>query len=112
MIGGNWQHYDLPGDHPLIGRRVPDLPLADGTTLAGRFRDGRAVLLDGDLGAAGVARAWGDRVTVVTARPTAFPDQPMAALVRPDGHIAWIALGDPDRDGLEAALTTWLGPAA
>jgi 2-polyprenyl-6-methoxyphenol hydroxylase-like FAD-dependent oxidoreductase len=110
MIGGNWQHYDLPGDHPLIGRRVPDLPLTDGTTLAGRFRDGGAVLLDVDMGAAEAARPWGDRHTVVTARPRAFPDQPMAALVRPDGHIAWIALADPDHEGLRAALTTWLGP--
>jgi 2-polyprenyl-6-methoxyphenol hydroxylase-like FAD-dependent oxidoreductase len=112
MISGDWQLYDLPGDHPLIGRRVPDLPLDDGTTLAGRFRDGRAVLLDVDTGAAAVAEAWGDRVTVVTARPTAFPDQPMAALARPDGHIVWVAFGEIDTDGLRAALTTWLGTPA
>lgn len=107
MIGGGWQHYDLPGDHPLVGRRVPDLPLDDGTTMAGSFRDGRAVLLDVDSGAAEIAAPWGDRVRVVTARPVAFPDQPMAALVRPDGHIAWVGI-----DGLHAALTTWLGPPA
>ncbi|MFF4623000.1 FAD-dependent monooxygenase [Nonomuraea jabiensis] len=109
MIGGDWQRYDLPGDHPLIGRRVPDLPLDDGTTLAGRFHDGRAVLLDASAGAATVAGAWGDRVTVVTARPAAYPGQPMAALVRPDGHVAWVALGETDGEGLRAALTTWLG---
>jgi 2-polyprenyl-6-methoxyphenol hydroxylase-like FAD-dependent oxidoreductase len=110
MIGGAWQHYDLPGDHPLVGRRVPDLPLDDGTALAGYFRDGRAVLLDVDSGAAAVAAPWSDRVRVVTARPVAFPDQPMAALVRPDGYIAWAALGEAE--GLRAALTTWLGPPA
>jgi 2-polyprenyl-6-methoxyphenol hydroxylase-like FAD-dependent oxidoreductase len=110
MIGGNWQHYDLPGDHPMIGHRVPDLRLDDGTTLAGCFRDGRAVLLDVGMDAAEVARPWADRVTVVTARPTAFPDQPMAALVRPDGHVAWSAFGTTD--GLHTALTTWLGPPA
>ncbi len=112
MISGDWQHYDLPGDHPLIGRRVPDLPLDDGTTLAGHFRDGRAVLLDDGTGAAAVAGAWGDRVSVVTARPTTFPDQPMATLVRPDGHVAWLASNGADRDGLCAALTTWLGAPA
>ncbi|EOD63265.1 FAD-dependent monooxygenase, partial [Amycolatopsis vancoresmycina] len=69
MIGGQWQHYDLPGDHPLIGRRVPDLPLTDGTTMAAHFRTGRAVLLDTGTGAAAVAQAWRDRVTTVTARP-------------------------------------------
>ncbi|MEV4055005.1 FAD-dependent monooxygenase [Amycolatopsis sp. NPDC049688] len=110
MIGGQWQHYDLPGDHPLIGRRVPDLPLTDGTTLAGHFRTGRAVLLDTGTGAAAVAGAWSDRVTTVTARPVAYPDQPMAALIRPDGHVAWLTLAE-DHDGLRAALTTWLGPA-
>jgi 2-polyprenyl-6-methoxyphenol hydroxylase-like FAD-dependent oxidoreductase len=110
MIGGGRQHYDLPGDHPLVGRRVPDLPLDDGTTLAACFRDGRAVLLDVDSGAAAIAAAWGDRVQVVTARPVAFPDQPMAALVRPDGYVAWVAFGEAD--GLRAALTTWLGPSA
>ncbi|MFD9738384.1 hypothetical protein [Umezawaea sp. NPDC059074] len=89
MISGDWQHYPLPGDHPLIGRRVPDLPLADGTTLVGHFRDGRAVLLDVATGAAAAAEGWSDRVTVVAAPPTAFPDQPMAALVRSDGHVAW-----------------------
>ncbi|HEX8865333.1 MAG TPA: FAD-dependent monooxygenase [Lentzea sp.] len=106
-IGGGWQHYDLPGDHPLLGRRVPDLALDDGTTLAGCFRDGRAVLLDVGSGAAAIAEPWGDRVRVVTARPVAFPDQPMAALVRPDGHVAWVGT-----DGLRAALTTWLGAPA
>lgn len=112
MIGGNWQHYDLPGDHPMIGRRVPDLPLDDGSTMAGHFRDGRAVLLDAAAGLAPVAAPWAGRVTVVPAGPTAFPDRPMAALARPDGHVAWVATGDADADALRAALTRWLGPPA
>ena len=108
-IGGAWQHYDLPGDFPLIGRRVPDLPLDDGTTLAPRFRDGRAVLLDTGTGAAEVAAEWGSRIELVTASPLAFPDQKLAALVRPDGHLAWAAVGG-EVPGLREALTTWLGP--
>ncbi|WP_257925634.1 FAD-dependent monooxygenase [Amycolatopsis iheyensis] len=110
-IGGGWQHYDLAGDHPLVGRRVPDLALADGTRLASAFRDGHAVVLDAGLGAGAVAAEWGDRVEVVTGRPLAFPDQPLAALVRPDGYLAWIAVATPDDAGLRTALTTWLGPA-
>ena len=84
--------------------------LADGSTLAGHFRDGRAVLLDVATGAAEAVEGWGDRVTVVTAAPTAFPAQPVAALVRPDGHVAWVALGTADADALRPVLTTWLGP--
>jgi len=111
-IGGGWQHYDLPGDFPLIGHRVPDLPLADGTTLASRFRDGRAVLVDTGTGAAWVAEGWGSRLRVVTARPLAFADQELAALVRPDGYLAWASVGDLAEDELRSALVKWLGPAA
>ncbi|UOZ03244.1 FAD-dependent monooxygenase [Amycolatopsis sp. WQ 127309] len=110
-IGGGWQHYDLPGDFPLIGHRVPDLPLSDGTTLAPHFRSGRAVLLDTGTGAAEAAAGWESRVELVTATPLAFPDQKLAALIRPDGHMAWAAVG-PDPEGLREALTTWLGPPA
>jgi 2-polyprenyl-6-methoxyphenol hydroxylase-like FAD-dependent oxidoreductase len=109
MISGQWQHYDLPGDHPLLGRRVPDLPLTDGTTLAGHFRTGRAVLLAADPDTAAVAEAWGDRVTTVTDRAAGFPDR---ALIRPDGYLAWVAHGDTGPEALGAALTTWLGPPA
>ncbi|MER7246272.1 FAD-dependent monooxygenase [Kribbella sp. NPDC000426] len=61
------------GDHPLVGRRMPDLPLPDGTTLSSRLRAGRHVLLEGrDLPAARI-------------------------LVRPDGHVQW-ATNDPNAE--------------
>lgn len=109
-IGGGWQHYDLPGDFPLIGHRVPDLALADGTTLATRFREGGAVLVDTGTGAAAVAAEWGSRLRVVTSRPLAFPDERLAALVRPDGYLAWASVGELDEEELRSALATWLGP--
>ncbi|MEV4116034.1 hypothetical protein [Nonomuraea sp. NPDC049695] len=36
-----------------------------------------------------------------------------AVLIRPDGHVAWVARAGerPDLDALRTALTTWLGPA-
>ena len=59
------------GEHPLVGRRMPDLTLGDGTTVAERLRDGRFVLLEGgDLPAARI-------------------------LVRPDGYVRW-ATDDPE----------------
>jgi hypothetical protein len=111
-ISGVWQHYDLPGDHPLVGHSAPDLELADGSRLAEHMRDGRALLLD-PAGAAG-ARAGGyeDRLEIVT---TACPECPELAglLVRPDGFVAWAAEADhADLAPLETALVTWLGAPA
>lgn len=34
-------------------------------------------------------------------------DAPVAVLVRPDGHLAWV--GDGTQSGLEDGLSTWLG---
>ncbi len=69
-----------------------------------------------------VAQGWADRVDLVEAeRPGggwappvagAVP-APAALLIRPDGHVAWVAPAGtaPDTAALRAALTTWFGPA-
>ncbi|WP_329072220.1 FAD-dependent monooxygenase [Amycolatopsis sp. NBC_01480] len=106
-IAGVWQHYDLPGEHPLVGHRAPDLPLTDGSTLASHFASGRAVFLDGGFGGE-VAARWADRLTVVEARVAAFADVVLSAFVRPDGYVAWAGPGE----GLAEALQAWLGPSA
>ncbi|GII88394.1 FAD-dependent oxidoreductase [Sphaerisporangium siamense] len=108
-ISGVWQRYAIPGDHPLVGASAPDLGLADGSTLAGHLREGRAVLFDlaGDL--APVAAGHRDRVTVVA---VACPERPELAglLVRPDGFVAWAGdAGAAGTGALERALTTWFG---
>ncbi|MFD0022222.1 FAD-dependent monooxygenase [Streptomyces sp. NPDC058382] len=112
-ISGVWQRYDLPGDHPLVGRSAPDLRLADGTRLADHLHGGRALLLDladdPDLRAA--AGGHGDRVDVRTA---VCPDRPELSglLVRPDGYTAWAAdLGRPG-GAVAEALERWLGAPA
>ncbi|MGW2047009.1 FAD-dependent monooxygenase [Streptomyces sp. NPDC001858] len=109
-ISGVWQHYDLPGDHPLVGRSAPDLEFADGTRLADRLHGGRALLLDlaGDPKLRARAEGYGDRVDV---RTTVAPGRPelAALLVRPDGYVAWAATTDGPEDPLEAALERWFG---
>jgi 2-polyprenyl-6-methoxyphenol hydroxylase-like FAD-dependent oxidoreductase len=113
QISGSWHHYDLPGDHPLIGRSAPDLVLADSSRLSDHGHDGRALLLDladqPELRA--LARHWGRRITVVSA---GCPDRPDLAgmLIRPDGIVAWAADGSADLAAAEQALATWLGRAA
>jgi 3-(3-hydroxy-phenyl)propionate hydroxylase len=82
--------YELGGEHPLVGRRMPDLDLVG---------------------------AWADRVQLISARYTGAWELPVigpvgapaAVLVRPDGYVAWV--GDGDMRELEDALARWFGPA-
>ncbi len=112
-------HYDLGEGHPLLGRRMPDLDLvtADGPLrVFTLLHDARPVLLNlGEPGGFDIT-PWADRVQLVDAEyvgPWELPalgavTAPTAALIRPDGYVAWV--GDPTQPGLAEALTTWFGP--
>jgi 2-polyprenyl-6-methoxyphenol hydroxylase-like FAD-dependent oxidoreductase len=126
MMSGLGIHYDLGAghplpEHPLIGRRMPDLDLV---TAGGPLRvfsllhRARPVLLNlGEPGSIDIA-PWADRVRLVDARcagPWELPAigavaAPAAVLVRPDGHVAWV--GEGSQAGLADALATWFGPPA
>jgi 2-polyprenyl-6-methoxyphenol hydroxylase-like FAD-dependent oxidoreductase len=104
--------------HAMAGRWMPDIALRAGegpTRTAELLRPGRPVLLvladRADL--ADAAKEWSDRVDVVTAATAEPPAD--AALIRPDGYVAWAAgAGEPaSAAGLRKALPTWFGePAA
>jgi hypothetical protein len=95
--------YDFgsPQDHPLVGRRLRDVGLKRGR-LYELMHAGRGLLLDqtGELSVTG----WADRVDHVVDVSEEL-DVP-AALLRPDGHVAWV--GDDQQD-LLAHLPTWFG---
>lgn len=105
-------------EHPLVGRRVPDLDLH---TPAGALRTytllhgGIPVLLNlGDPGDIDIT-AWTDRVKRVDARYYGAWELPVigevpaptAVLIRPDGYVAWV--GQSTTEGLNEALTFWFG---
>jgi 2-polyprenyl-6-methoxyphenol hydroxylase-like FAD-dependent oxidoreductase len=96
--------YDFGEGHELLGRRLRDVGLKRGR-LYKLMHDGRGLLLDqtGLLSVAG----WADRVDHVVDISEEL-DVP-AALLRPDGHVAWI--GDDQLD-LLSQLPKWFGAAA
>jgi len=121
MMSGLDIHYDLGEGHPLLGRRMPDLDLL---TAGGPLRvftllhGARPVLLNlGEPGGFDLT-PWADRVLLTDAEhpgPWELPvlgavPAPVAVLIRPDGHVAWV--GDGTDSGLPDALTTWFGPPA
>jgi bifunctional hydroxylase/dehydrase len=104
--------------HPLLGRRLAKRPLTGPAGETDTFRllhAARGVLIDlADSSALRRAAArWSTRVDTVTA--TAKPVEGStdvlaglgAALVRPDGHVAWTSEGSPR--GLAEALNRWFG---
>ncbi|ORW33165.1 hypothetical protein AWB91_08480 [Mycobacterium paraense] len=117
MMSGLDIRYDLGEGHPLLGRRMPDLEVvtADGPArVFGMLRDARPVLLNLGEDACDIG-AWADRVKSVDAKYVGTWElpglgavsAPTAVLIRPDGYVAWV--GERDRAGLAAALTTWFG---
>jgi 2-polyprenyl-6-methoxyphenol hydroxylase-like FAD-dependent oxidoreductase len=119
MMSGLDIHYDLDPEHPLIGRRMPDLDVAttDGPLrVYSLLHHGRAALINfGKPGSIEVS-GWADRVRLVEAKyagtwelpALGVINGPAAVLVRPDGYVAWA--GNSTDAGLTDALARWLGP--
>lgn len=115
------------GQHPLVGRRMPNLALdmgGDETDVFTLLHRGRPVLLALDGATASVPPRWRERVDVreVSSTPSEeafwwFPaigavPRLSAALLRPDGYVAWAS--EPGDTGpadalLPGVLRTWLG---
>ncbi|MFF8608950.1 FAD-dependent monooxygenase [Streptomyces sp. NPDC015346] len=108
------------GASPWEGRFLTNVPLTErgtgrATDVIRLLRDGRPVLLL--LGEAGErygseAAGWAHVVRAVRAEPHPSLDFD-AALLRPDGHLAWASGADPLRDPLSDplsdALRAWFG---
>ncbi|MCZ7428702.1 FAD-dependent monooxygenase [Micromonospora sp. WMMA1949] len=118
MVSGLDIRYDVGAEgHPLLGARIPDrdVDLADGGTdrIARLLHTARGVLITADGSGETSRRAapWSDRVDVVRVRSVPVGSRedgaaPESVLVRPDGHVAWVA---PDGGDLDEALRRWFG---
>jgi 2-polyprenyl-6-methoxyphenol hydroxylase-like FAD-dependent oxidoreductase len=96
--------YDFGEGHHLLGRRLRDVPLTQGS-LYDRMYGGRGLLLDqtGRLSVAG----WADRVDQLVDISEEL-DAP-AVLLRPDGYVVWVG---EDQQELLGPLQRWFGTAA
>jgi 2-polyprenyl-6-methoxyphenol hydroxylase-like FAD-dependent oxidoreductase len=114
-----------PDPHPLTGRRTPNLRLLDetgqpdGTSLFETMGDARALLLTFE--AAGSGTTWPDEavtrraeqlgIGLRKAQPWPGHEKTVAALIRPDGYVAWAtdsaAGGEARGDAVIAALDTF-----
>ncbi|MET8956667.1 FAD-dependent monooxygenase [Streptomyces sp. NPDC004393] len=110
LMSGLSLRYELPGEHPLTGQRMPDTDLvteAGPTRLSALFDSGHAVLLDlAEIVPAGLRLP--PRVDLVRAART--DDVGAAAvLIRPDGYVCWAAdTSEACEDTLIAAIADGL----
>jgi len=121
MMSGLDIRYDLGEGHPLLGRRMPDL---DVVTAGGPRRifsflhHARPLLLNLGASLGADIALWSDRAQYVDATYAGAWELPVlgqvpaphAVLVRPDGYVAWVDDGTPQK--LTDALTTWFGMPA
>ena len=100
--------YDLGGGHPLIGRSVPNFEFEDGTTTGELMQDGKGILLDFEGNAAfqTLAAEYGSQLKYISA-PAKEQLGLSAALIRPDGVIAWAVNNDPDHSEFKKAASRW-----
>jgi 2-polyprenyl-6-methoxyphenol hydroxylase-like FAD-dependent oxidoreductase len=108
-VWGIHTHYDLGDAHPLLGHSVPNFAFDDGGTVGALMHDGLAILLDfnGNTSLKMLADEFDGRIKYVSARATERFGL-SAALIRPDGCIAWASDGQPDEQSIRQAVARWL----
>src|SRR5882762_3753200 len=111
MAGRVWSistHYNLGGDHPLVGHSVPNFEFEDGTGIGGLMHDGLGILLDFDRNDSlkTLPAEYGDQMKYVSGGAKEQLGL-SAVLIRPDGMIAWASDNDPDRNELKKAAARW-----
>lgn len=106
-VWGVFMHYDLGGEHPLLGYSVPNFEFEDGTRLNELMQAGQGILLDLENQAS--LKAWASEYKQISYISGRVRDSLglKAALIRPDGIVAWAADRAEDCSGLQKAAACW-----
>jgi 2-polyprenyl-6-methoxyphenol hydroxylase-like FAD-dependent oxidoreductase len=107
-VWGVFTHYNLGGDHPLVGHGVPNFELEDGARIGELMHDGQGTLLDFDRNASlrTLASEYGGRMKYVSGRAKEQLGL-SAVLIRPDGYIAWASDSEANEQSVRQAATLW-----
>jgi len=100
--------YNLGSQHPLTGRSIPNFEFEDGKTIGNLMHSGRGMLLDFGNNASlkTLAGKYADQIKYVSG--TAKEQLGLsAALIRPDGIVAWATDSEPDYNELQKAADCW-----
>lgn len=103
-------------DHPLVGKRVPDLclksPLDGLKNLYSLLYDGRFVLVIFGMDKNKIKGKWKSQVRFAIAElaeERSDYQNLKAILVRPDAHVAWVSSQNCTNEEILFALKTWCG---
>jgi hypothetical protein len=109
-VWGVTTHYNLGGDHPLVGLSVPNFEFEDGATIGELMHDGHGMLVDFDGNALlkTLASEFGDQLKYLSRRAKEQFGL-SAVLIRPDGFIAWVADSEPNEESIRQAVALWFG---
>ena len=101
-------HYNLGDDHPLVGCSIPNFELRGGSRIGELMRDGQGLLID--FGASKslqpLSIQYGGNLRYVTG-PAEIELGITAALVRPDGIVAFATGDEPDPIAVARAANRW-----
>ncbi|MEN2402496.1 FAD-dependent monooxygenase [Flavobacterium sp. MC2016-06] len=106
-VWGIHTHYNLGGNHPLIGHSVPNFEFEDGTTIGDLMHNGLGILLDfgNTIFLKTLAEEY-DSIQYISAKAKEQFGL-SAVLIRPDGFIAWTSDGETDEQSLKEAVMRW-----
>ncbi len=115
MAGRVWgvlTNYDLGGDHPLVGHSIPNFEFEDSAKIGELMQDGKGILLDldGDISLKTWVSEYSNSIRYISGSAKDRLGL-SAALIRPDGIVAWAADKDTDYNELQKAADRWFQSA-